>query len=132
AARVAAMAGSLYALLKPQSDTHAKLLNWSALMHEAGMAVSHSGYHKHGAYLVENADLSGFTTRDQRNMSLLVLGQKGNLRKLGDGLSHADFSKAVLALRLAILFMHAGLESGPADIALKWKGRIELAMPRAW
>lgn len=132
AARVAEIAAALHALQKPQSEACARLLRWSALLHETGMAVSHSGYHKHGAYLVENADLVGFTTRDQRTMSLLLLGQKGNLRKLGDALTNPEFARAVLALRLAILFMHAGMENASAGVALKMKGRIELEIPRAW
>ena len=51
-------------------------------MHEVGLVVSHTGFHKHGSYLVEHADIVGFTTREQKLMSRLVLSQKGNLRKL--------------------------------------------------
>lgn len=63
------------------SDTYKKLLYWSALIHEVGMFVSSSNYHKHGAYLVENADLAGFTAREQKQMSKRLLAQKDNLSK---------------------------------------------------
>ena len=77
------------------------------MLHEIGLAISMSGAHKHGAYIVEHADLGGFTTREQRMLSTLVLGQKGNLRKIRETLVEADLAKAVLALRLAIVLMHA-------------------------
>jgi exopolyphosphatase/guanosine-5'-triphosphate,3'-diphosphate pyrophosphatase len=132
AERVADIAGALYAALKPASPTFAKALGWGALLHETGLAVSHSGYHKHGAYLVEHADLPGFTSREQRAMSLLVLGHKGNLRKLNGNLSEPDFAKALLALRLAVLLMHARIDVSPGSLKLRMKKGIDFEIDRAW
>src|SRR5207237_670826 len=101
--RVADDALALLAQMKPASDAYNRPLYWSALMHEAGMVVSQTGYHKHTAYMVENADLPGFTTREQRTLGRLIVAQKGNLRKVADALTDPDFAKAVVALRLAIL-----------------------------
>jgi exopolyphosphatase/guanosine-5'-triphosphate,3'-diphosphate pyrophosphatase len=97
-----------------------------------GMVVSQTGYHKHAAYMIENADLPGFTAREQKLMGKLMLAQKGNLRKVVEALADADFAKAVLALRLAILLMHARMEEGPAELKLKMKNRIELEIRRDW
>lgn len=130
--RVADMVRSLYLQLKPAGDTYVRLLQWSATLHEVGMAISHTGYHKHGAYMIENADMAGFTTREQRIMSKLILSQKGNLRKVGDGLADQDFAKAVLALRLAVMLMHSRAEIDFEDVRLKMKGRVELEMKRDW
>jgi exopolyphosphatase/guanosine-5'-triphosphate,3'-diphosphate pyrophosphatase len=132
AERVADMACALHAQLKPASDTYERYLYWSGLLHETGMIVSHTGYHKHAAYLIANADLPGFTTREQRIMSNLVLAQKGNLRKISDALAEPDFAKAVLALRLAVMFMHSRAEVDISELRLKMKGRIELDMPGGW
>ena len=101
-------------------------------MHEVGMVVSHTSYHKHGAYMVENADMAGFTTREQRTMSKLILSQKGNLRKISDGFSDLDFAKAVLALRLAVTLMHSRVELDYADLRLKMKSKIELEIRQDW
>ena len=49
-----------------------QLLGWSALLHTIGFAVSHSGYHKHGAYLAEHADLAGFSRQDRHQVSTLI------------------------------------------------------------
>ena len=94
--------------------------------------VSQTGYHKHGAYLVEYADMQGFTTREQRNMSKLILSQKGNLRKVQELLLDLDFAKAVLALRLAVLFMHTRLELSLADVRVRMKSKIELDIKTEW
>ncbi|HJV76158.1 MAG TPA: Ppx/GppA phosphatase family protein [Noviherbaspirillum sp.] len=132
AARVAATAIALYSQLKPVSSTYAKCLFWSGLMHEVGMTVSHTGYHKHGAYIVENADMPGFTTREQRLMSTLIIAHKGNLRKVESAIGDADFAKAVLALRLAVMLMHSRLDSEADALKLKMKNRIELEYRRDW
>ncbi|MES2740376.1 MAG: Ppx/GppA phosphatase family protein [Pseudomonadota bacterium] len=132
AERVAELAGMLFAQLKPGAETLAKCLRWSALLHEVGMAVSQTGYHKHAAYIVENADLPGFTTLEQRTMSRMIVGQKGNLRKIDDSLGDPDFAKAVLALRLAILLMHSRLEADVGELRVRMKHRIELEIKRAW
>jgi exopolyphosphatase/guanosine-5'-triphosphate,3'-diphosphate pyrophosphatase len=130
--RVAQAASTLFVLLKPADESYARLLDWSGLLHEIGMAVSHSGYHKHAAYMIDNADLPGFTTREQRLMSYLVLAHKGNLRKVGEVLADGDFAKAILALRLAVTFMHARLDVNADDMRLKMKSRIELEIRKDW
>ncbi|KQV84779.1 exopolyphosphatase [Massilia sp. Root351] len=130
--RVAEYAAVLYAQMKPLTDNYTRLLAWSALLHEVGMAVSQTGYHKHACYMVENADLPGFTTREQKTMGRLIVAQKGNLRKVGDALTDSDFAKAVVALRLAILFMHSRIEIDFTELKLRMKNRIELEMRREW
>ena len=132
AARVAQQAGALYAQLKPAGETCIRPLQWSAWLHEIGMVVSQTGYHKHAAYLIENADMPGFTTREQKLMGRLVLAQKGNLRKVAEALSDPDFAKAVLALRMAILLMHARMQAGPGELKLRMKHRIELEIGKDW
>ncbi|MBC7414484.1 MAG: Ppx/GppA family phosphatase [Herminiimonas sp.] len=132
AERVADYAGRLLTMLKPVDESLARHLHWSALLHEVGLAVSHSGYHKHGAYLIENADLSGFTTREQRTMATLIVAQKGNLRKVGDALVNPDVARAILALRMAVLFSHARLTLDGAEMRLKMKKGIELELHGDW
>ncbi len=130
--RVASAAVHLAAMLKPTDEALVRQLYWSALLHEVGLAISHSGYHKHTAYLVENADLPGFTTREQRRMALLTLAQKGNLRKIGDALQEPDFARAVLALRMAVLFSHARLTLDNAQVRLRMRKSIELELTPQW
>jgi exopolyphosphatase/guanosine-5'-triphosphate,3'-diphosphate pyrophosphatase len=51
-------------------------LGWASALHEVGLQISHDGYHKHGAYLLENADMAGFARRDQLLLAALVIGHR--------------------------------------------------------
>ncbi len=127
ALRTAHIASRLYEMLDPGDSQH--YLCWSAMLHEVGLQISMTGAHKHGAYIVEHADLPGFTTREQRLMSNLVLGQKGNLRKIREALQELDMAKAVLALRMGVVFMHARADEDLGGLRVRMKGRIELELP---
>jgi exopolyphosphatase/guanosine-5'-triphosphate,3'-diphosphate pyrophosphatase len=130
ALRTAAIASTLYDAMEPEDARH-HYLCWSAMLHEAGLLVSMTGAHKHGAYIVEHADLPGFTTREQRLMSTLVLGQKGNLRKIREALLDVDLARVVLALRMAVVLMHARADEDLGGLKIRLRKRIELDLPAA-
>ena len=48
------------------------MLDWAARLHEIGLVVSHGSFHKHGAYLLANADMPGFTRQQQAILASLV------------------------------------------------------------
>jgi exopolyphosphatase/guanosine-5'-triphosphate,3'-diphosphate pyrophosphatase len=50
----------------------AALLGWAATLHEIGLVIAHSQYHKHGEYILRHADLQGFSQTDQRLLAALV------------------------------------------------------------
>jgi exopolyphosphatase/guanosine-5'-triphosphate,3'-diphosphate pyrophosphatase len=132
AARTASIARKLFEKLAPQDEAVKHHLLRACMLHEVGLAVSPTGAHKHAAYIVEHADLPGFTAREQRLMSAIVLGQKGNLRKVREAIGVPDLAKAVLAMRLAAAFMHARVDGDVDALKLRMKGRIEIETPRAW
>lgn len=59
----------------------AEKLHWASSLHEIGLAVSLSGYQKHGAYLLEKADLPGFSLEEQHWMSVLVRCHRKKISK---------------------------------------------------
>ncbi|QJE02775.1 Ppx/GppA family phosphatase [Massilia forsythiae] len=132
AARTAAIARKLFERLAPQDEPLKAQLLRAAMLHEVGLAVSHTGAHKHAAYIVEHADLPGFTAREQRLLATVVLAQKGNLRKVREALAVPELARAVLALRLAAVFMHARVDADVEAIRLRMKGRVEIETPRGW
>jgi exopolyphosphatase/guanosine-5'-triphosphate,3'-diphosphate pyrophosphatase len=132
ASRTAVIAHKLFDKLGPQDDSCKQHLLRASMLHEVGQAISHTGAHKHASYIVANADLPGFTAREQHLMSLIVLGQKGNLRKVRDVLGVPDLARAVLALRLAAVFMHARVDGDIESLKLRMRGRIEIEAPRGW
>ena len=54
-------------------------LKWASRLHEMGLDVSHNGYHRHGAYLTENADMPGFSREEQRLLARLIGGHRRKL-----------------------------------------------------
>ncbi len=114
-ARVGQVASQLFTQLvasRPAQDAtqQARLrdqLTWAAQLHEIGSHIAHSDYHKHGAYILDNADAMGFTLSEMHRLSLLVLGHRGKLRKLEADLGDDGLVTQLLALRLAVLLCHA-------------------------
>ena len=108
-------------------------LGWAASLHEVGFAISHNDYHKHGAYLVQHADLAGFSTSDQERIALLLLGQRGNLKKLAGALDAPDALAKIVALRLAVLLCHARRDIElPAWSLRSTRDGIELGLDGGW
>jgi exopolyphosphatase/guanosine-5'-triphosphate,3'-diphosphate pyrophosphatase len=89
------------------SDRMQRKLEWAAQLHEIGSQISHSDYHKHGAYILDNADAPGFALPELHRLSLLVLGHRGKLRKLELNFDDRLFIQQLLCLRLAVLLCHA-------------------------
>jgi exopolyphosphatase / guanosine-5'-triphosphate,3'-diphosphate pyrophosphatase len=85
------------------SDEDSQLLTWAANLHEIGISVAHSGYHKHTAYILANADMPGFSRKEQKRLSLLALAHRGGMDKLRGMLSTPEELAQVMALRLAAL-----------------------------
>jgi exopolyphosphatase/guanosine-5'-triphosphate,3'-diphosphate pyrophosphatase len=132
AERTAAIALRLYGQLGAADASCLHYLGWACMLHEIGLAVSHTGAHKHGAYLVEHVDLPGFTTREQRLMATLVLGHKGNLRKIREALAEPALARMVLALRLGVACMHARVDEDLDGFRLRMKSRIEVELAPGW
>ncbi len=82
-------------------------LQWAAQLHEIGCHISHSDYHKHGAYIIDHADVTGFALSELHRLSQLVLGHRGKLRKLEVDFTDALFMHQLMVLRLAVILCHA-------------------------
>ena len=84
AARVADLgrALSIVARMPRAQAGDVALLQWAATLHEIGMSVAHLGFHKHGAYILQHADMPGFSAGEQSRLALLVFGMS---RRTGQG-----------------------------------------------
>jgi len=108
-------------------------LAWAAKFHEIGISIAHSGYHKHSSYILENADMPGFSKMEQAQLSLMVRTQRGSLSKV-PGLSDksADWP-AILALRLAVLFYRSRTDIPLPKIQLKRRGNeYRINIEKSW
>lgn len=116
---------------------YAKLLSWAAQLHELGLAVSHTQYHKHGAYLVENSDMPGFSRQDQQLLRILILGQRGKFPSASllemPVESHERVLRLGLLLRLAVLLNRGRSEQAPPKLSLTvTPKRLQVKLPRGW
>jgi exopolyphosphatase/guanosine-5'-triphosphate,3'-diphosphate pyrophosphatase len=134
AQRVEKIAQRIFSKLQPQAaEGDAKHLAWACALHEVGFAISHNDYHKHGAYLVANADVAGFSTNDQERLAELVLGQRGNVKKISGVLADPVRAAKVLALRLAVILCHARRDVDVPRLELqRTRNSVEVSIDRAW
>ncbi len=119
-----------------QSQESQRKLAWAAQLHEIGSQISHSDYHKHGAYILDNTDAPGFAAHELHRLSLLVLGHRGKLRKLEADFEDQAFVRQLLCLRLAVILCHArrdpDLEGLWLECAAKPARRFALSCRAGW
>ena len=111
AARVRMVAQQMLAQLQGKRDRAAqqlaRKLGWAAEVHEIGRAVAHDEYNRHGAYILQHSDGAGFALHQLERLGILLLGQRGGLRKIAQWLDDADLRDQLLCLRLGVLLCHA-------------------------
>ena len=131
AQRVACTACSLFEQAMPKgSERIARKLDWAARLHEIGCHISHSDYHRHGAYILDNTDAAGFAVPELHHLGVLVQGQRGKVRKLGADLSDPLFALQLLSLRLAVALCHARRDPDTAGLLLRHDGQRFYASTR--
>ena len=86
-----------------EQDSQFQYLLWACKLHEIGISVAHSAYHKHGAYILTFADMPGFSKKEQSRLAMLVLSHRGKLEKLAAMMTSEEEWRGVFCLRLAVL-----------------------------
>lgn len=112
-------------------------LDWAAELHEVGRAIAHDKHHKHGAYIVENADLGGFSRTEQKMLAVLILCQRGKLkpaRLAGLPPPWRDMaSRLAVLLRIAVvLHRRRDPDLVPAFMLSAEGGAVDLRFPPGW
>jgi exopolyphosphatase/guanosine-5'-triphosphate,3'-diphosphate pyrophosphatase len=114
-----------------------QILRWAARLHEIGLDVAHSGYHRHGAYLLANADMAGFPREEQKLLAIMVGShrRKPAIEEANDLAAPWDkrAPAMTLLLRLAVL-LHRG-RSSVALPPIKLTPRpdaLEMRFPPGW
>ncbi|MDN6320008.1 MAG: exopolyphosphatase [Marinobacter sp.] len=114
-----------------------EVLRWACQLHEIGLAISHSQYHKHGAYLLRYSDMAGFTQQAQRELAILVRGHRRKFStSIFEGTDPTDLSRLrhlCILVRLAVLIQHSrNLEPPPAfRLEPRDKGLV-MTFPAGW
>jgi exopolyphosphatase/guanosine-5'-triphosphate,3'-diphosphate pyrophosphatase len=135
--RVASLALTLYRRFTAGADdsdeTAPHYISWAAKLHEIGISVAYSGYHKHSAYIVQNADMPGFSKIEQWRLSTLVLAHRRSLKKIFTRDVEIVDWRMVMALRLAALIYRSRADIALPEIAARINGRaLRLGIDRDW
>ncbi len=111
-----------------------EMCGWAARLHEIGLDIAHSHYHKHGGYVLENADMPGFSRQEQRLLATLV---RAHRRKFPSGLVKSVSASArwvehlAVLLRLAVLLHRS--RAGVCDVKLVGNRRsLEVQFAPGW
>lgn len=113
------------------------MLCWATRLHEVGLTVSHSQFHKHGAYLIANSDMQGFSRQEQRVLSALIRGHRRKFpfdvfNDLPQDISLPTLRLCIL-LRLSVLLHRARSAKTRIEVRIAVDGnRIQLHFPEHW
>jgi exopolyphosphatase/guanosine-5'-triphosphate,3'-diphosphate pyrophosphatase len=125
--------GRLVDLSLPCHENEQRVLRWAADLHEIGLSIAHTGFHKHGAYILGSADMPGFSRKDQERLSLLVLGQRGKLEKLPLIASDDPLWRQIFCLRLAVLLYRPRDDQAlPPMRAQQSSTGFQIELPAQW
>ena len=112
-------------------------LNWAAWIHEIGLDLSHSQYHKHGEYIVRHSDLGGFTREEQQVLATLVRAHRRKFprnlfRELPEEWQQSSTRLAVL-LRLAVGLHRARSDEPLPPLSFGASDRkLTMGFPAGW
>lgn len=132
AGEVANTASHLFGGLVPESAEIAagatqhpdlRFLRWAAMLHEIGISVAHSSYHKHSAYILANADMPGFSRMDQGRLARIVLAHRGKLDRVAALDPDNPDWLLIACLRLAVIIHRARDGRGVPPIDIRRDGR---------
>ena len=136
AARVKRVALKLLAACGGGNENDLRFLDWGARLHEIGLSVSHGGYHRHAGYILENADMPGFSRTEQARLALLARAQRGALVKLPDfaaGAVSDNDRLLVWLLRQAVILCRSRAEPRLPEVKVEASNkRFRLTLPEGW
>jgi predicted GNAT family N-acyltransferase len=117
----------------PEVQELQRQLGWAADLHEVGLSIAHADYHKHTAYVLEHADMPGFSNDDQMLLSFLSLGHQGKLGKLKRFETNNAWWLTLLSLRLAVMLMRRREDRETLPLSLQARGKtVQIHLDHEW
>ncbi len=118
-------------------NIHRKLLIWASQLHEIGISIAYNHHHLHGAYVIENSDLDGFSRQNQRVLALLVRNHRQKLDVEQMQWLPNEWPKNVMhltiILRLAVAFYRGRADADLSHIKIKpGKNSLKLFINKSW
>ena len=112
-------------------------LKWAARLHEVGLDIAHSGFHRHGAYLLQHSDMPGFASSEQQVLACLVGCHRRKIRSDSFDILQSEESQSVkyliVLLRLAVLLNRDRIDNEfPIKSIQAKKEEIKLQFEKDW
>lgn len=112
-------------------------LKWASLTHEIGLAISHAGFHRHGAYLLKYSDLAGFTRQEQFLIGTIVGNHRRKVKPIGfEDIPETDqpaILKAALLLRIAVVLHRSRRDTHlPSFLITATDDSLSIQFPERW
>ena len=113
-----------------------RLLEWAASLHEIGLSISYTGYHKHSAYLVANGDMAGFSTTFQNRLAAIIRSHRRKMKAStfdGLGPDHDETVRLAVLFRLAVGLCRSRSDDEVPTVHAKARRRhLALGFSDAW
>ncbi len=114
-----------------------EMLAWAAEIHEIGLAVAHSKYHVHGAYIIAHADLDGFSHQGKQALAAIIRShrRKPHLESIIalPGRLQQPVRWLIALLRLAALLERSRTSDPLPALRLRAdEQRLALELPAGW
>ena len=112
-------------------------LAWAARLHEIGLDVAHSGYHRHGEYIARHGDLGGFSAQDQAVLAALIRCHRRKIaRSALSAVPHGRQQRTwrlIPLLRLAVVLHRSRLDEEAPPVRLEAEdATLTLTFPPVW
>lgn len=121
--------------LKP--DRYDNYLRWAARLHESGLDIAHSGYHRHGAYLLQHSDMPGFANNEKNILACLVVNHRRKIKTdqfenlISEEIQAVKY--LVLLLRLAVLLNRDRIDNDfPIKSIDAKQNEINIVFEKGW
>ncbi len=115
------------------SEAALRYLKWASLLHEIGLAVSHHRHYRHSAYLIEHADLDGFSKQDQKILATIIHNHQRKI-DLEDFENLPPYTLMItLILRFAVLFNRGRYLQKAPNFKIAIQGtEIDVSFEEGW
>ncbi|RKF22101.1 guanosine-5'-triphosphate,3'-diphosphate diphosphatase [Alginatibacterium sediminis] len=125
-------------LQQPLSKVGYSMLHCAAMLHEVGLSIAFKHAPRHAAYIIDHADLPGFTRAQQHLLSGLLLNQRGPWENSGLEQQNAIHSDETIVisriLRLAIIICMRRVEGSVPEFDFQQQPKQAwlLSFPEQW
>jgi exopolyphosphatase/guanosine-5'-triphosphate,3'-diphosphate pyrophosphatase len=112
-------------------------LRWASRLFEIGVAINHTGFHKHSAYLVQHSYMAGFSRGEQQILAAIIMASRRKVHSEAfaalDSARVGDVTMLAVLLRLAVqLNRSRDVDLPRFALRMRERDRLKLSFPVGW